>query len=41
MKAIFDQIIDWQRVRTWIVNVGAAWFVIGILYLMLTGQFTR
>ena len=41
MKAIFGRIIDWQRLRTWIVNLGAAWFVFGILYLMLTGQFTR
>ena len=31
----------WRRVRNWIVNLGACWFVIGILYLMLTGQFWR
>ncbi len=41
MKVISDRVIDWPRVRNWIVNFGAAWFVIGMLYLMLTGQFSR
>ncbi len=41
MKANSNWVIDWHRVRNWIVNLGAAWFVIGMLYLMLTGQFSR
>jgi hypothetical protein len=41
MKVISDRVIDWPRMRNWIVNFGAAWFVIGMLYLMLTGQFSR
>ncbi len=39
MKAISDRVIGWKRVRTWIVNLGAAWFVLVLLYLMLTGRF--
>ncbi len=31
----------WRRVRNWIVILGACWFVVGILYLILTGQFWR
>ena len=41
MKANSNRVIDWLRVRNWIVNFGAAWFVIVILYLMLIGQFSR
>jgi hypothetical protein len=39
MNANSDQARGWRKVRSWIVTIGACWFVVGMVYLMLTGQF--
>ena len=41
MTANLKPIGGWSRGRYWIVGIGAWWFVLGLLYLMVTGQLGR
>ena len=41
MTANLKPVGVWYRVRYWAVGIGAWWFVLGLLYLMVTGQLGR
>ncbi len=34
-----NSVRSWRKIRSWIVTLGACGFVLGMIYLMLSGQF--
>lgn len=41
MSSYLKEIRGWRKVGSWVVVIGAWWFVLGLLFLMLTGQLGR
>lgn len=31
----------WTKVRSWAVGIGVWWFVLGLIYMVVTGQLGR